>query len=387
MNQIKVGNSQFIRDLNLSGIFKLIHQYGPVTRKELTENTGYSAATVSNHVKRLINRNFIIETEKGSSTGGRKPIYLTVNPDKGRILSIDIKVKQVKIVMFNLKLDVEEKKDFPVFEQDTPEGVIRQIYQEINRLLHNNNLLIEDILGLGIAVPGLINQEEGILEFAPNLGWKSIDIVKTLQERYPFPVALENEAKAAAIGEREFIYPGASNMVYISINEGIGCGIIINGQLFRGASGNAGEFGHIIIDSNGPECHCGNNGCWETLASENFIVNSYARENNIILNKKQIYQLGREGDLGVINIFKEAGKNIGIGLVNIINSLSPELLIIGGDITEIKDYLLPDIMNLLEEKALPVSYSKVTIKFSQLGNLATVYGLAKLIFEQNIKFV
>lgn len=387
MDRIKVGNSQYIRDLNLAGIFKLIHQYGPVSRKELAENTGYSAATISNHVKRLISMGFVIETEKGSSTGGRKPVYLTVNPDKGRIFSIDIEVKQVKLVMFNLKLELEGQKTFPIFDKDKPEGVIRQILLEIEKMLQEMGLTAEDILGLGVAVPGLVDRGKNLLEFAPNLGWRNLEVVKPFAKKYSLPIVLENEAKAAAIGEREFVYPQAKNMVYISINEGIGCGIIFDGELYRGASGNAGEFGHIIIDSDGPKCHCGNHGCWETLASENFIINSYARLNNIMLTKDEIYQKGKEGEQGVIEIFKEAGKNIGIGLVNILNSLSPELMVIGGDITRIKDYIFPDIIDVLKKKALSISHEKADIKFSKLGNLATVYGLAKLVFDKSIDFV
>ena len=193
----------------------------------------------------------------------------------------------------------------------------------------------------------------------------------------------------AAIGERESIYPDISNMVFVSINEGIGCGIFFNGKLYRGASGNAGEFGHIIIDANGPLCHCGNRGCWEALASENFIVNSYLKlpNSNKELTKKEIYQLGKNGDKKIIEIFKEAGKNIGIGLVNIVNGLSPELLVIGGGIVEIKDYIYEEIIKKLEESALSISYRNVEIKFSKLGSLAAVYGMADLIINDRIKFI
>jgi predicted NBD/HSP70 family sugar kinase len=179
------------------------------------------------------------------------------------------------------------------------------------------------------------------------------------------------------------------NMVFVSINEGIGCGIFLNGELYRGASGNAGEFGHIIIDTNGPICHCGNIGCWETLASENYIVNRYLKlpNSNKELNKKEVYQLGKNGDKKIIEIFNEAGRNIGIGLVNIINGLSPELLIIGGDVVEIKDYIYGEIVKILKESALSISYRSVEIKFSKLGSLAAVYGMADLIINERIKFI
>jgi len=256
-------------------------------------------------------------------------------------------------------------------------------------MIEEKNLKLDNLLGIGVAVPGLIDKVKGILEFAPNLGWKNVHISKIFKDKYDLPITLNNEAKAAAIGERESIYPKINNMVFVSINEGIGCGIFINGELYRGASGNAGEFGHIIIDTNGPACHCGNKGCWEAFASESYIVNSYLKlsNSNKELTKKEVYQLGKNGDEKVIEIFNEAGRNIGVGLVNIINGLSPELIVIGGGIVEIKDYIYDEMVKILKESALSISYRSVKIKFSKLGSLAAVYGMADLIINERIKFI
>jgi predicted NBD/HSP70 family sugar kinase len=311
----------------------------------------------------------VIETKKGISSGGRKPVQLMINSNKAYIFSIEIEVKQIKIVLFDLEIKVRRKSIVPIIYKDNYKKTLEQVFFEMD--------------------PGLIDKEKGILEFAPNLGWKNVHISKIFRDKYGLPVILDNEAKAAAIGEREFVYPKMDNMVFVSINEGIGCGIFLNGELYRGASGNAGEFGHIIIDTDGPVCHCGNIGCWETLASENYIVNRYLKlpNSNKELNKKEIYQLGKNGDKKIIEIFNEAGRNIGIGLVNIINGLSPELLIIGGDVVEIKDYIYGEIVKILTKSALSISYRSVEIKFSKLGSLAAVYGMADLIINERIKFI
>jgi len=266
---------------------------------------------------------------------------------------------------------------------------LEQVFFEMDKMIEEKNLKLNNLLGIGVAVPGLIDKVKGILEFAPNLGWKNVPISKIFKDKYGLPITLNNEAKAAAIGERDSIYPKINNMVFVSVNEGIGCGIFFNGGLYRGASGNAGEFGHIIIETNGPVCHCGNKGCWETLASESYIVNRYLKlsNSNKELTKKEIYQLGKNGDKKIIEIFNEAGRNIGIGLVNIINGLSPELVVIGGGIAEIKDYIYDEIIKKLEENALSVSYRSVKIKFSKLGSLAAVYGMADLIINERIKFI
>jgi len=383
------GNAIVIKKWNLSSIFKAIRKKGPVSRIELADITGCSAGTVSNHVRTLIKKGFVIETKKGISSGGRKPVQLMINPNKAYIFSIEIEVNQIKIVMFDLEIKVVMKSIIPIIYKDNYMKTLKQVFFEMDKMIEEKNLKLDNLLGIGVAVPGLIDKVKGILEFAPNLGWKNVPIAKIFKDKYGLPVVLNNEAKAAAIGERGSIYPKINNMVFVSINEGIGCGIFLNGKLYRGASGNAGEFGHIIINTNGPLCHCGNKGCWETFASESYIISRYLKlsNNNKELTKKEIYQLGKNGDKKVIKIFNETGRNIGIGLVNIINGLSPELLVIGGGIVEIKDYIYDEIIKKLEESALSVSYKKVEIKFSKLGSLAAVYGMADLIINESIKFI
>jgi predicted NBD/HSP70 family sugar kinase len=384
MKRYEVGNSLLIRDLNLTSIFRLIYKYGPVSRKELVDNTGYSAGTISNHVKRLLEEGYVIETEKGHSTGGRKPIYLTVNPERGYIISIDIKVNQVKIYLFNLKLTVIEQKAFSI-DKGNPQQVLKEILDRVNTVLKERKIKDNLFLGMGIAVPGLIDLEKKMLDFAPNLGWEQIDIIHPIQTKYPVPVILENEAKASAIGEREFIYPDVDNMVFVSVNEGIGCGIIFDGKLYRGASGNAGEYGHIIIDSDGPQCHCGNQGCWETLASQNYLINLSRKIKGKELTLEEIYRSGEEGDQEILEVFQELGNNLGIGLVNIVNSLSPELVVLGGDCIRNKKFIEDDMKRVLREEALDISYKKTEIEFSKLGDRAIAYGLARMVFDKVIE--
>ena len=393
MNKSKtnLGNSITIKKWNLSSIFKTIQTKGPISRVELAKITGYSPGTVSNHVRTLIEKGYVIETNKGVSSGGRKPVQLIINSNKAYILSIEIEVNQIKTVLFNLDMKMISKSTIPIESKDNYLVTLTKLFSEIDRMIGKHHISFDDLLGIGVAVPGLIDKGKGMLEFAPNLGWKAVPIVRVFKDRYSLPIILNNEAKAAAIGERASFYPDINNMVFVSINEGIGCGIFLNGKLYRGASGNAGEFGHITIDTNGPLCHCGNRGCWETFASETYIVNSYLKlpgsNSQLTKTKREIYQYGKNGDLKIRAIFAETGKNIGIGLVNIINGLSPELLVIGGGIVEIKDFIYDEIIKKLKENALTINYKKTTIRFSKLGSLAAVYGMAELIINERIRFI
>lgn len=386
MNKQRVGNSTFIHNLNQGSIFKIIHRYGPITRKELAENTNYSAATITNHVKTLIEEEYVIETKKGSSNGGRKPVYIKVNPKKGYMLAVNIGVNNCQLFLFDLNFSVISAQNFILDQNQTAQASLLEIKDKIETVLSDQQIKAEKILGLGIAVPALINRAKKRLEFAPNLGWKKLAISEVLAEYFSFPILIKNEAKAAVIGEKEFIYPDDDNLVFVSINEGIGCGIILDGKLYTGASGNAGEFGHLIIDSDGPVCHCGNNGCWETMASENYLKNNISKYLAREVSLVEIAQLDF-GENNLDQLLKEYAANIGIGLVNIINSLSPEQIIIGGEILKIQEKLLPTIKKIISKRSLQISGDYVKINFTELDGKAAVYGLAALVFNSSIEII
>ena len=380
IEDIRVGTSLYIRDLNKASIFSLIHKYGPISRKELASNTDYSTATITNHVNRLLENDYVIETDKGHSTGGRKPVYLVVNPDKAYIFVLSIEVKNIELVLFDLDFEVVERKAFNI--KSEPKEIMNEINDEIANILENQGISENRIMGIGVSVPGIIDRDNQSLVFAPNLGWKNIKITDIIKEKFEFPIIIENEANAAALGEKEFGNYESDSLIYVSINEGVGCGIIIDDRLYRGSSGNAGEFGHIIIDNDGLSCHCGKNGCWETISSENFIINTVNRTLNQSLTINEIYQEAQIGNKEIIKILNRTGENIGLGLVNIINSLSPKKLIIGGNITKVKDIISDDIMKMVTEKSLPASLDKTDIEFSKIVNNPITYGMAQLIFNK-----
>ena len=211
--KVTLGNSIAVRRWNLSSIFKLIRKRGPISRIELTKISGCSAGTVSNHVRTLIKKGFVIETKKGISSGGRKPIQLMINPNKAYIFSIEIEVNQIKIVMFDLEIKVIIKNIIPIIYKDDYKKTLEQVFFEMDKMIEEKNLKSDNLLGIGVAVPGLIDKANGVLEFAPNLGWKNVPISKIFKDKYGLSIILNNEAKAAAIGEREYIYPATYSFI------------------------------------------------------------------------------------------------------------------------------------------------------------------------------
>lgn len=376
-----------MRNENVMKIFKKIHKMsreGSITRKELTRKIDFSSATVSNHVNTLLEKGYLLEERKGASTGGRKPFCLSVNANKAYIFAVDIRVDGITVELYNLNLKPEITCNLSVNIKSFT-SVIKSISCKIKEILRENSININKVIGIGVAVPGLIDKGRNRLVFAPNLEWQEGNIAGELKKHFAVPVLVENDANSAVVGEKSVFCPGARNIACIFIKEGVGCGVIINNRLYRGTIGNAGEFGHMIVDysDSAISCYCGSKGCWETVASESYIVRRCQEElgiNNKKINKNTILSLVESSEKAR-DIIREIGYNIGIGAVNIVNILSPEYLIIGGGITRYKELISDEIQNAVENRTLKTFSQDTKVVFSELNDQAISVGVANLIFE------
>jgi predicted NBD/HSP70 family sugar kinase len=236
------------------------------------------------------------------------------------------------------------------------------------------------IIGIGIGIPGMVN-EAGTILFAPNLAWENVSIREIIVDEFSVPVTLDNEANAGAVGEKQF---GAgklsSNLIYISMGVGIGTGIIIKNELYRGFSGISGEMGHVTIEAHGSKCRCGNIGCWELYASENALLEQ--AKALTFANTLQpptideLIDLAEAGNSEVIQLFEQMGQYLGMGIVNIMNTFNPELIIIGSRLTAAEPWLLKPLLQIIDERSFPYSRHEMRIEFSSLGAYSTVLGAA-----------
>jgi len=357
-------------------IMNYILKNSPITRKQFVNETEFSTGTISNHVNNLIDKGFIEETEKGYSSGGRKPIYIEVVPDRAFMVSINIEVNQTNIYIYNLCYERIAEKSFDIVK-GKPRVTLQKIKHELEEII-KGRVIEDNISGIGISVPGLVEKEKGSCVLAPNLKWNSVNLRKFFNNELSYhPVYIENEAKAAALAEKKFEYPGVDSMVYISVNEGIGCGIVVGGDLIRGESGNAGEFGHIKVSDEGYPCHCGNRGCWEAEASERFLLKRYrelSSGGNITL--PEFYNQFYEKEKYAVDVMDEAAYSLGKGVANIINSLNPELIVIGGGITRASEEIYDKVDEVIEDLALDLLYKNTEMKFSKLKKEAANLGMA-----------
>ncbi|WP_408010222.1 ROK family protein [Pseudalkalibacillus sp. A8] len=291
--------------------------------------------------------------------------------------------------------EILEKISIDTNPDTCPDEVLERVYSLIDKLLDKSNVQIDELAGIGVAAAGVIDSKEKVIVFANNLGWRNVSIGRLLRERFDLPVKLTNDANAAAIAE--WIWgagKGCQDMIYITVSTGIGSGIISNGRLITGSGDSSGEFGHISINPDGPQCLCGNKGCMERYASGTAIAEKvqsqlearvhphmlFDYEKETLITSKIVGKAAEQGDELALNAFKEAGFYLGIGMINLINLFNPEAIILGGGVMKARRFMLPTIKETIKERGIPALTKRVQLSISLLEQEAGVLGGAGLFF-------
>jgi len=279
------------------------------------------------------------------------------------------------------------------------ENTIKRVIEAIHKNISQSNIAPGDIIGIGIGAPGPLDIKKGIINFAPNLpGWRGVPLKKILEDEFNLKVVLENDANAAAWGERCFgVGRGVNNLVCFTLGTGIGGGIIINGKIYHGNNCGAAELGHITVNKDGPLCNCGNYGCLEAYSSATGIKNrirnrikegikskflNIDNDDELLesLRLKLIFETARKGDKLTKDIVEEAITYLGIAIANIVNILNPEMVVLVGGITNEGEKLLTPIRNEVKKRAFYSNYKSLKIVIGELGGNAGVLGAAALAF-------
>ncbi|MEK4802980.1 ROK family protein [Oceanobacillus sp. FSL K6-0118] len=377
MKSLRTGDQNLVKQINKSIVFNTIKNKGPLSRSQISKETGLNKATVSTMVTELVKESFVHEIGEGQSSGGRKPVMLFFNQHAGYSIGIDLGVNYILGILTDLSGNIVYKETINFISIETDE-IIKEIHSIIELLIKKSPESTYGIVGIGIGVPAQINKYGKVL-FAPNLKWKNVILKEMIEDYFHIPTKIENEANAGSHGEKLYgAGKNISNQVYVSIGIGIGTGIVINNQLYKGATGISGEMGHSTIDSNGRKCSCGNRGCWELYASEKALLNA-AQEQRIFDNSRIIdldflLDQAKQGNPKVIQLLNTLGENIGIGIINIINTFDPEIVIIGNRIAQFKNWIKNPIERILDERLSIFHKSKTEIRFSVLGNYSTALG-------------
>ncbi|MCX7919294.1 MAG: ROK family protein [bacterium] len=379
-------------------ILNLIRKRGPLSRTDIFKTTNIRITTITDIVKELIDTGMVIEVGSKASTGGRKPILLSINPDAGYIIGVDIRATIIRGIATDLKSQIIAQQSRDILQQSSGEAILGDTKEVIRSLLQS----VPDrkkLFGIGVSIAAMINSVAGEVVYAANIpGWHHLPIKQLLEQEFQIPVYVEATARAAALGERAFgCGQGIDDMIFYHIGMGIGAGIISHGKLYRGADEFAGEIGHTVIDEFGPACRCGNFGCLEALASAKairdhalaaiekgvesvlpeLVENDYSK-----ITAETVSKGAEKGDKLCRRILQEAGAHLGIGAANLINILNPKLLIVGGGLSKAGEFIMEPLLRTLQERSLAVSAKSVKVVPSMLGDNAAPLGATTLVLKQ-----
>jgi glucokinase-like ROK family protein len=386
-------NLQTSRDLrrtNRQHVLSLLYFNEGITRQELSRLSGLSPASVTNLVGDLLNSGLVIEAGLQESQGGRPRTTLMMNRDYGFFLGADVGETHVCVELFDIKLQSLDHIRIEVSaHENQPSQIIDPLVQGIHQLLTNAAITEDHIIGLGIGVPGVVDRFTGVSIVAPNWGWQNVPLLDLLKQHLNMPIQIDNGAQAMALAEMWFgAGQGLQNLVVVLIGTGVGAGIITQGELYRGVSNSAGEWGHTCIEIHGRTCRCGSKGCVEAyVGAPNIIarLRELSPHSPILQQAKQqttiqaLQQAAQEGDPDARHVLSETAEYLGAGIANLINLFNPELIAIGGwEGMVLGDYLLPEIQQSAQRHALAQPMSAVHIELSQLGWDAVSLGAASL---------
>jgi len=317
------------------------------------------------------------------------------------VLAIDLGGTKIRTALISNKGKIMAKEYSLTLASEGLEAMMGRMLSGIDRLLSLKNLAPFQLHGMSIAAAGAIDSEKGLVTSSPNLpGWHDVPVRDIVRSKYKVDPFLINDASAAALGEHEFgAGKGVNNLIYLTVGTGIGGGIIIDGKLYCGVSGSAGEIGHMTIDVNGTRCNCGNTGCLEILASGTAMAKEATRRikqgegsslTKIVEGKienitaETVEFAARGGDYLALEVISKAATYLGVGMVNLANIFNPEMIIVGGGVAKMGELLLEPARRVVQERAFKLPAKAVRIVPAQLGDDSGLVGAAVFAFQQKI---
>ena len=378
MPQFNMASSnKLVKNINKHTVLDLIRfTPGGISRVELAQQMDLSKAAMTMIVNDLLGCQVIHETEARNRQSGRPPIILEIDPTRGHVLGIDLGASHISIILTDLGARIIDEIEVPFNIADGPEVSLNQVDFLMKNLLEKNQLALNNINAIGLGVPGPIDTATGMV-FAPPImpGWGGYPIQQALENKWGAPVSLNNDAELGALGEWAYgVGRGDSHLAYIKVGSGIGAGLLLNGQIYRGATGSAGEIGHLTIEENGPLCDCGNHGCLEALAGGKAIARQAQEaiqkgQRTILsgmgpvesLTARDVTSAARRGDLVSQKIIVGAGHYLGIAIAGLVNLFNPQTVVVGGAVAQIGDLLLQPIRDTVMQRSLQASARTVKI--------------------------
>src|SRR5437868_8213092 len=379
LKKASAARSNNIRDINRQIVLNYVRELGPISRADIARETALQRSTISLIVDEL-RIDGLIEEVSGESTGGRPPSLLSLRAADAVAIGIDLGTVKTVMATGDLVGRVLEQEEFPT-DRDI-KRTLRRVVQSAERLVATANGTIE---GIGISLPGVVDPETGN-SYVPHFDWRDAPLAETLTKATSLPVSIDNDANAAALAELWFGRPEireVRDFILVLVEEGVGTGIVFDGQVYRGEGGTAGEFGHMTIGSGAPvQCAVGSRECWEAFASERAALARYqklSRSNGSDdLNFAAVMDLALKGERNARAALKETARYLGIGIANLIQGLAPEAVIVGGPIARVWPVIVEDLKASVDS-SICRGFPSTPIMESTLGPQPTLMGALSLV--------
>ncbi|MCM3901496.1 MAG: ROK family transcriptional regulator [Pyrinomonadaceae bacterium] len=380
LKSANVARSNTIRDINRQIVLNYVRERGPISRSEIAHETELQRSTVSLIVDEL-KASGLIDEGSGESTGGRPPILLSLRTTDAVAIGVDLGTARTIVAASDLAGRLQEQEMFPT--NPDADKTIQEIIASVQKLLRKYSRTIE---GIGVSLPGFVNPETDEL-YIPHFAWRDIPIADELRAATGLPVKIDNDANAAALAELWFGRPEireVRNFIMVLVEEGVGTGIVFDGQVYCGEAGAAGEFGHMVIGKGAPvACASGSRECWEAFSSERAALARYAtsvRDSNGLPAKDflDLVSLAMKGDSAACGALKETAHYLGVGIANLIQGLAPEAVIVGGPIAGAWSIFHEDLKAAVETSLCRGIPLKPIIP-STLGDEPTIMGAISLV--------
>jgi predicted NBD/HSP70 family sugar kinase len=369
-----------IRDINRQIVLNYIREREPISRAEIARETDLQRSTISAIVEALSAEGLVEEVGEGESTGGRRPTLLRLRTKEAIAIGVAITPSCTTVATSDLAGRIIEQKEFPT--DPDPDKTLQQVIALVREFSVKNNGSIEAV---GVSLPGLVDPSTGTAVYVPYFKWRDIPIAKTISTAFGLPVMIDNDANAVALAELWFGRPEVSDardFILVLVAEGVGTGIIFDGQVYRGQRGAAGEFGHMVIGTEAPvACSCGNRDCWEAFASEGAAKARYLKlsnESTTPFGFRELVDQALRGEPNATAALIETAHYLGIGISNLVVGFSPEAVVVGGEIARawpLVEGALSETIEHSVRRGLP----SARIQPSTLGEKPTLRGALSLV--------
>jgi predicted NBD/HSP70 family sugar kinase len=372
-----------VRPMRSGDILALIRRGDGITRNELMAQTGLGRSTVAQRVDALLARGLVREEAGTISTGGRPPTTVVFDPRAALILAADLGATHSRLAVTDLSGVPLQEQRAEIAIADGPEAVLSWVADSFATMLELAGRTPEDVGAIGVGVPGPVEFASGRPVSPPIMpGWDRFPIPERLQERFPVPVLVDNDVNIMALGEHLKSWPHVSDMLYVKVGTGIGCGIITGRAIYRGWQGAAGDIGHIRLpDHDDVICECGNVGCLEAVAGGRALVRALRALGHEVATSRDVVALVRAHDLETVRLVRQAGRDLGEVLAGLVNALNPEVIVVGGDVAGAHEQLFAGIREVVYERSTALATRNLQIVPSQLDDRAGIIGAAGMATE------